>query len=83
MVRATRKTVPRRHMVPNSNVAIPSPASSLSSLSTSPAPRYATSGGARMNTHILLAISFLVLGSSSTNAQPLSVGDKAGLVDTL
>ena len=36
-----------------------------------------------MNTHILLAISFLVLGSSSTNAQPLSVGDKAGLVDTL
>jgi len=83
MVRATRKTVPRRRMAPRPNVAMPSPASSLSSLSTLSTPRYATNGGARMNAHILLAISFLVLGSSSTNAHPLSVGDKAGLADTL
>jgi len=33
-----------------------------------------------MNTHILLAISFLALGA---NAHPLSVGEKFGVADTL
>jgi len=67
----------------NPDVATASPASSLSSLSslsTSPTSSYATSSGTRMNTHILLAISFLALGA---NAHPLSVGDKVGLADTL
>ena len=84
MVRTTRKTVPRRHrMGPNPDVTTASPASSLSSLSTSSTSNYVTSSGTRMNTHILLAISFLALGVSSTNAHPLSMGDKVGLADTL